>query len=477
MRFFSRLQWKLTAAYTCATSALAMIFLLLLFVVVWGAATSSITTSLASSILTTSLTERVAPLLKLAESHQALSELLQGRITNGHLQLSADDGSLLFTVKNVDFVWVVDANGIIVAAEPQADIGQKASELLQSAARSSFQRAIDGSAFLNPAYRDNNGIEHIFIPIRESGETVGVLAVAFQALANRRSLFLATALTSLIPLMIPVICVASVIGTLFGIAASRGVTKRLSKLAVSAESWAKGDFSAVVRDTSQDEIGQLGQQLNVMAAQLENQLNSRSHLAMVEERNRIARDLHDSAKQQIFATTMQLSTAKVLMDIDPKQAKQHLAEAEQLAKQVQQELSGLIQELRPAQLEGKGLFVAIRDSAEAFERQNNIPVDLRIQGERELPLHIEQAMFRIMQEALANIVKHSQASQIDLTLTVTNDGLTLAIHDDGVGFEQTQVGSGIGLYSMKERIEALNGKLRITSSKDKGTTVTVTCPL
>ena len=477
MRFFSRLQWKLTAAYTCATSALAMIFLIILFATIWGVLTSSIVTSFASSLLTNSLTERVAPLLKSAES-QALSDLIQGRITNGNLQLNADDGTTVITIDDVAFVWVIDTDGNIIAAEPQADVGQRAEDLLDKAnVRVEYRRALSGSTFLNPAYRDADGLEYVFIPINESGETVGVLAFAYQALANRPDLFIGAALTVLLPLMIPVVCIAGVIGTLFGIAASRGVTQRLRKLAVSAESWATGDFSATVRDQSQDEIGQLGQQLNVMAGQLEVLLNSRSQLAAVEERNRIARDLHDSAKQQIFATTMQLSTAKVLLDIDPKQAKQHLIEAEQLAKQVQQELSGLIQELRPAQLEGKGLFQAVRESAETFQRQNNLTVDVRIQGERELPLHIEQAMFRIMQEALANVVKHSEATEIRLTLTATNDEITLSVHDNGVGFEQSQVGSGIGLYSMKERIEALQGKLRVTSSKEHGTTVTVSCPL
>ena len=476
MRFFSRLQWKLTAAYTCATSALAMIFLLILFGFIWGLVTSSVATSLASSVLATSLTERVAPLLK-SDDPQALSDLLQGRINNGILRVDADDGSVQFTIEDVSFIWIVDSAGIIVASEPQETIGRKAIDTLPTDARSTFRRSLNSTTYFNPAYRDNNGIEHVFIPIRESGETVGVLAVAFQALANRRSLFVATALTSLIPLTIPVICFAGVIGTLFGFAASRGVTKRLRKLAISAESWATGDFTATVRDSSRDEIGQLGQQLNVMARQLENQLNSRSQLAAVEERNRIARDLHDSAKQQIFATTMQLSTAIILMDINPEQAKQHLIEAEQLAKQVQQELSGLIQELRPAQLEGKGLFEAVRDSAETFQRQNEINVDFRTQGERELPLHVEQAFFRILQEALANAGKHSQATQINISLTATNDSLKLSVRDNGIGFEQSQVGSGIGLYSMKERIEALNGKLRVTSNQENGTTVTVNCPV
>ncbi|HFC12179.1 MAG TPA: sensor histidine kinase, partial [Anaerolineae bacterium] len=178
------------------------------------------------------------------------------------------------------------------------------------------------------------------------------------------------------------------------------------------------------------------------------------------------------------ATTMQLSTAKALLEIDPERAKVHIAEAEQLAKSVQKELSGLIEELRPAQLEGQGLFAAVHSSAEIFTRRHSIPVDVRLRGKRELPLTIEQPMFRILQEAFNHIAKHSQATQVTITLSATNDTLSLVIHDNGVGFNQADAqGDGIGLHSMQERITQINGKLKIKSSPENGTTISAECPI
>ncbi len=211
-------------------------------------------------------------------------------------------------------------------------------------------------------------------------------------------------------------------GVTVGIIASfwvtRRVNKRISVLGQLSEEWAAGNFTAVSQDSSADEIGQLGRRLNSMVEQLQNLLEARSQLTAVEERNKIARDLHDAAKQQIFAADMQLYAAEKLIENDPTRAKTHLQEARKLTKSIQSELSTLIAELRPAQLEGKGLFEAVRETAVSFQERNDIEVDLLLTGEQELPLNVEQPLYRLLQEALSNIARHSQASKVTVQLAV-----------------------------------------------------------
>ena len=125
--------------------------------------------------------------------------------------------------------------------------------------------------------------------------------------------------------------------------------------------------------------------------------------------------LHDSVKQQSFAAAAQISAAKTLLKRNPEAAETHIQEAERLTYDLRQELTNLIQELRPAALEGKGLARAVREYAADWSQQNGIPLDVRVQGERALSLEIEQAVYRMVQEALSNIARHSQASSVART--------------------------------------------------------------
>ncbi|MCA9923487.1 MAG: HAMP domain-containing protein [Anaerolineales bacterium] len=258
---------------------------------------------------------------------------------------------------------------------------------------------------------------------------------------------------------------------------TRRVGRRIRQLEQTADTWATGDFSVIVRDRSPDEVGQLGRRLNQMAEQLQNLLAARMQLTAVEERNRLARELHDAAKQQVFAVDMQLYTAENLIDTDRSQAKTHLKEARRLTQQARTELDNLIAELRPAQLDGKGLFAALEETTVSFERQAQISTNVRLVGERELPLDIEQPFFRIFQEALSNVARHSSATELTVTLQATNNQLQLVVRDNGVGFDPTNYATGLGHESIKERVDKMGGQLKIESTVGEGTAVTITCPL
>ncbi|MCB9007268.1 MAG: HAMP domain-containing protein [Ardenticatenaceae bacterium] len=307
-------------------------------------------------------------------------------------------------------------------------------------------------------------------------ELLGVFLLVMD-LPNLKQIFYGHHPSRHFTLVLVIFVVAGFTGTIFGFIASRGFSRRLRRLTETAESWSQGDFSAYVQDESGDEIGQLARRLNQMAEQLQNLVHTRSELATLEERNRLARDLHDSVKQQVFATAMQLGAAQTLLESDPANAKIHLQEAEQLARQAQQELTGLIQELRPAALEGKGLGDALRGYAEDWSRRTAIATQVKVTGERPLPLPVEQPLFRVAQEALANVARHSGAQSVTIHLEWQANMLTMTIQDNGAGFDTTTMAYGMGLSSMEERLARLNGRFSITSALGRGTKLTAVVPL
>src|SRR6266702_4588664 len=286
--------------------------------------------------------------------------------------------------------------------------------------------------------------------------------------------------------------IAAIAAMIFGSLAARGITRRLQRLSAAADKWSHGNFSTLISDTSEDELGQTGRQLNRMAEQLQNLLQARQKLATLEERNRLARDLHDSVKQQVFAVAMQLRATKVLLKRDVDAAEVRLNEAEKLVRQAQQELTSLIRELRPVALEGKGLVAALRELATGWAQQTNIVANLRVEGAegtqtlllsvegaegtQTLLLSVEEALFRVAQEALANVARHSKATLVQMLLTTTDATVTLSVVDNGHGFDTTHQGRlGVGLLSMQERMKALGGDVQIESTPGKGTRVVAFC--
>jgi len=270
---------------------------------------------------------------------------------------------------------------------------------------------------------------------------------------------------------------AGLLGSIFGLWTANGLTSRLTGVSQAAHDWSQGDFSVSVRDTSKDEIGKLTNDLNIMAKQLENLMDRRQEISALEERNRLARDLHDSVKQQAFAASAQLGAARAFLKNDLDKASAHLDEADLLVSRIRQELTELIQELRPVEIKGKGLITAIEDFSGDFERRNNIQVNLECWGERVLPLDVEKCIFRVIQEALANVLWHSQADKVQLLLDYRSDMLMLSIQDNGIGFvhDPNEI-AGMGLKFMSERAELVGGELEIDSKLGLGTKIVLKYP-
>jgi two-component system, NarL family, sensor histidine kinase LiaS len=270
---------------------------------------------------------------------------------------------------------------------------------------------------------------------------------------------------------------AGILGSLFGMLTARGLTERLTKVSEAAHDWSRGDFSVIIQDKNTDELGGLAKDLNSMAEQLENLLDRRQELSILEERNRLARDLHDSVKQQTFAASAQLGAARAHYENNPEVALTHFKEGELLIGKVRQELTDLIQELRPIEMKGKGLIPAVEEFTMGWCRRNDIEIHINVRGERQLPLGVEKSLFRIIQEALANISWHSKAKNVDILFNYQDDFLLLTIKDDGQGFDPDEIrGNGLGLKSMSERTVLIGGELRIDSEPNKGTRIRLKYP-
>lgn len=266
-------------------------------------------------------------------------------------------------------------------------------------------------------------------------------------------------------------------GTLFGFIMSRGLTRRLRALTAAADAWSEGDFRAMPQDRTRDEIGTLGLRMRNMAERIQNLLQTQQALTMVEERNRLARELHDTVKQQTFAMLMQVRAARNLLESDPSAASQHLEDAESLIKSAQKDLSMLIAELRPAELDGQGLAGALQIYLDTWSQHTRIPATFQVQNECGLPLAVEQALYRVTQEALANAARHSHASAVNVRLDYSPEQVRLVVTDNGVGFDpQVVQHSGFGLQSMRERLSALGGRIMVQSSAENGTTVIAMAP-
>src|SRR6266566_1018446 len=256
---------------------------------------------------------------------------------------------------------------------------------------------------------------------------------------------------------------AMLLGTVTGILISRNLVRRLNRIARAASAWSHGEFQVMVQDHSRDELGQLVSDLNSMAEQLKSLLSAHQALAVVEERNRLARELHDSVKQHMFTSALLVRAARKLFPRNPEGAQQHLIAA--------------IQALRPAVLEDLGLAMVLQDDAHNWSRHAGIAVDVRVHGVRTTPLQIEEALFRVSQQSLANVARHSRASEVKIQLTWNEEEVSLSFCDNGQGFDTARsLGKGLGLTSMRERVEALHGQLSISSSEE-GTTVEAHVPL
>jgi signal transduction histidine kinase len=197
-------------------------------------------------------------------------------------------------------------------------------------------------------------------------------------------------------------------------------------------------------------------------------------LSVLEERARLARELHDAVSQRLFSIRAHARAAEVLLERDPARASAELAAIAQLGAQAHAELRAVIDGLAPPELDG--LAESLRRYTQLAGRAHGIPVRLTASDLPELDPRVQMAAFRVAQEALQNALRHSGASQISVSLSLTRRRVVLEVSDDGTGFDPGLPSSGLGLVSMRERAAAVGGVLQVTSAPGEGTRVRLAVP-
>ncbi len=265
---------------------------------------------------------------------------------------------------------------------------------------------------------------------------------------------------------------------LFGLASSfflaAWVTRRLNRVARAATEWSRGNFTDRIDDKSRDELGRMSAVLDRMALDLQGLLRSRSQLATLTERQRLARDLHDTVKQKAFALNLQLATARRLLGETP--AAQRLDLAQHLTHQIQQELAQILDELQGSDAE-LPFADRIRARATDWAHTSGMALAFSLDDLPALPAGTEESLLRIVDEALANVLRHSGAQRVEITLRRRADRARLAIADNGRGLPG-DAGAGMGLNNMRERAQALRGgHFEIDAAPGRGTTVSISFAL
>jgi len=200
-------------------------------------------------------------------------------------------------------------------------------------------------------------------------------------------------------------------------------------------------------------------------------------LAAVEERQKLARELHDSVSQALYGIALGVHTARTLLDRDPGLVAEPLEYVLSLAKAGLAEMRALIFELRPESLETEGLVSALSKQAAALQARHDVPFETNLCDEPSLSLKVKQELYRVAQEALHNTIKHAGASQVHVRLGQTAETIILEIRDNGSGFDSASSFPGhLGLLSMQERVKHLGGVLSIESTAGQGTTVRARVP-
>ncbi len=228
----------------------------------------------------------------------------------------------------------------------------------------------------------------------------------------------------------------------------------------------------------EDMIGLLAAHAAVLMEHARSFQESRE-LSVLDERNRLARDLHDAMTQTLFSLRLTLETAASALADDPAGAARHVQAASSLVETTFAELRTLIFELRPPALEADGLAETVRKHLDVVGRAHRLAVRVTTTGDRRLAAIQEGAVYRIVQEAVTNVVRHARATTINVHLSIGDEGAAARIADDGVGFDPSARAiraRHLGLTSMRERAQALGGTCTVESTPGEGTTVVVEVP-
>jgi signal transduction histidine kinase len=294
-----------------------------------------------------------------------------------------------------------------------------------------------------------------------------------------------TLLASSVALLIAIVPV----GVLFGLLASRRLVRRVRRLEQATLAVADGDYTVRLPASGRDEVGRLETNFTTMTSQLGSALDAERQRATGDartaERTRIAREIHDSISQHLFALRM---IAAGMGKADP--GNQQARAIEQISEEALRDMQALLVELRPvgpargasaASVHGPGLrsgalAPALREICTAYHDRLGVTVDASV-DDVTVPAPVEHALLRITQEACTNAVRHGNAQQLAVSMTRQDGHVELAVRDTGTGFDPAAPHAGSGLAHIRDRVAELGGTVDIDSAPGRGAAVTVRVPV
>ncbi|MFV3126936.1 histidine kinase [Niveispirillum sp. KHB5.9] len=384
------------------------------------------------------------------------------------LNIEHGDGASIYRIANSSrpevYIRIEDGQGRALLSDP-AILPEQVAPLF--AARSKMPVDADGAAWLA-----DNGPIWVEMPIQDAdGGNMGRLLVLyiaeFDIWIQIRSIveFLLSAIGAVILLSVP-------IGIACGLVAARYVTRQLGRMNEVTESWRRGNFQVRIALPNDDVLIRHSQHLNDMAQDLALSLSLKQDLAVTDERNRMARELHDTVKQKLFALGLQLAAARAQPAV-MEAAREQMLEAETITREAQHDLMQIITQLRPSGTSDTSLHDRMRIIVDDFRRRFTVTIELNHCGPIQSGnAHTEHQVLRIVQEALMNAVRHGKAAKIVIAGRINGDTTLLTVTDNGVGFDTGRKSDGFGIISMRDRTRDLpRGTFAMESAIGVGTQV------
>ncbi|SEN46046.1 sensor histidine kinase [Lihuaxuella thermophila] len=320
--------------------------------------------------------------------------------------------------------------------------------------------------------------------------TLLVLFMMFHAYPLTMRVLLAMEWLNL-PVFIWIVGSAVAAGVMVGLSYGYGLKKRLTSLIHLINTLKQGRFHEPFPALGNDEIGQIGVYLRQLAVHLKKQVVSLQQLssekaewknqakreAIFEERQRLARELHDAVSQQLFALSMMLAAMERNGQL-PEKERARISMMKKMALDTQKEMRALLLHLRPVSLEGQTLTEGLEKLFREYSAKRWMDIDWEIDPLPALSKGMEDHLFRIVQEGLSNVLRHAEASKLRVYLKYRDQQLSLRLMDNGKGFDVERMkNTSYGLRSIEERTHEMGGVLKLISLPGKGTQIEIKVPI
>ena len=500
---FKRLRWKLTWSYTWVAGLTFLIIataFLVLLMIVFGFNPLQGGFEVFNEIIAPVITDDIRPITMAHLRNQPVdSALLQADLEqilgNEPLTISGSP----YEVEQFASVFVLDAHQNLLASTPQF-------AALPPDGRFFDPTRLTGDDSLVPlieaAYAGDTSFDQPYAQVTpealylvfverlpdEAGRLMGVEVVIART-PTPATIFLMVSGIVTGGLLIFTLSAAGV-GTLFGWRTARGLSGRLTQLARTTADWGRGNFERYIEDNEKDEIGELGQNLNRVAADLQTLLADKEQVAVLEERDRMARELHDTLAQGVAGLVLQLEAVKHHLEVgEIPESQMIVSEAVLQARDALRKARAAIDDLRADAMFAPDFVEVVTQRAQRFQASTGIAYELDAQLPDNLLLSPSVSLHarRALSEMLTNVARHAQAESVRLRLLLDAGCLLIEVADDGVGMDAEKpvlsgddVNAGPGHYGiigLKERARLTGGRLSILSTPESGTTVQLRLPL